>query len=84
MTAQLKQLKTHRTKEKEVMLVYLEDLVKQVKEDKIESIIVIAAGEENVQTEVLGDVTCMEAIGMLSTAQLSYSLCTIDGPTDGD
>lgn len=78
MVAQVKQLKTHRTQQKERMVEYLEKLLNDVKSDKVLTLIAIADKIDEVETEVIGDITCMETIGMLDTAKLGYQFAMME------
>ncbi len=82
MTAQLRELKTIKEKEKEEMLAFLEYLRAQVEQDQVQSLICIvdhADSTEPILTPVVfGDMNCFQAMGMLESAKLSYQMSVLD------
>lgn len=74
MVAQIKELKTNKTAEKERILSYLDYLRDEVKSDKIDALICITDDTETIHAEVLGDIDVMTAIGMFDTAKLCYQM----------
>lgn len=82
MTAQIKELVTHKMQHKKLMVEHLENIVKDVKDDKIETLILILDRDTQVETEVLGDISCFEAVGMFDTAKLGYQIAILNGSMD--
>ena len=83
MTAQIKELKTVRNQSREGMLQYLEDLQAQVKEDKVQSLIIIFSDDdENIKTQAIGDAAFTTIIGMIDTAKLAFQLGHFSGEDD--
>jgi len=85
MTAQLKELKTNRTLSREGMLAYLEDLKKKVEEHEIESLIIVFGDKESlIRSQIIGDISFTEAIGMIDTAKLAFQLDHFHGDVDDE
>ncbi len=85
MTAQIKELKTNRTRTKEGMLEFLEALTKRIKEDEIESIIfVFSDSNQLINSMVIGDVNFTEAIGMMAVGQTALQMSHFYGSPDDD
>lgn len=70
MSAKITQLKTNKSAEKERMLAYIDFLREQVTQEKVENVIFVVEDSDSIQTEVIGDCSPCEAIGMVATANL--------------
>lgn len=72
MSANLRELKTKKHHEKERMLEAIDRLTEAVESDEIHTLIIISDSEEALDTEVIGSVSSLEALGMFELAKINY------------
>jgi hypothetical protein len=83
MPTNIRELKTNKTLSREGMLTYLDDLKKKVEAHEIESLIVIFGDSESlIRSQVIGDISFTDAIGMIDTAKMAFQLSHFYGDDD--
>lgn len=78
MPAKLTELKTNRASEKQRMLAFLDFLRERIDEDAIENIVFIFDDSDMIQTEIIGDMSPCEVIGMISTANTALKVSLLE------
>lgn len=78
MAADLRELKTHKEREKESMMNYVDTLKKRIDEGSIANLIIIVDDDETVRAEAFGELNMLQTVGMFDVAKLAYQLSAVE------